>query len=241
METFRKVNTGAARHGLVAATLAAAALLVAGATDAGPGTTIPLGRLAGTTALAGGAAAPAAPHPRYVPEDGEKIASTLPKPRAPLIVVSLGKQTVSVYDGITKIATSTISSGMRGRETPTGIFSILEKNRYHYSNLYGGAPMPYMNRITNSGVAMHEGVVPGYPASHGCIRLPGSFARNLFGITEIGARVIVTRTILRPPRSRAPTSSRRCRRTSRRAITRRTEPPPRPPPPRARTCPTSSA
>ena len=125
--------------------------------------------------------------------EGEKVVSNLPKPTGPLtIVVSLGKQTVSIYDNNQKIASSPISSGMPGHETPTGIFSILEKNRYHYSNLYGGAPMPFMNRITNSGVAMHEGVVPGYPASHGCIRLPAAFARNLFGVAEIGARVIVT-------------------------------------------------
>ena len=114
--------------------------------------------------------------PRNFREDeDEKVDSNLPTPTGPLpIVVSLGKQTVSVYDNNQKIASSPISSGMAGHETPTGIFSILEKNRYHYSNLYGGAPMPFMNRITNSGVAMHEGVVPGYPASHGCIRLPGS-------------------------------------------------------------------
>jgi lipoprotein-anchoring transpeptidase ErfK/SrfK len=137
--------------------------------------------------------------PRNVEDDGEKINSTLPKPTGPLVlVVSIGKQTVSVYDGSQKIATSQISSGMPGHDSPTGIFSILEKNRYHYSNLYGGAPMPYMERITNSGVAMHEGVVPGYPASHGCIRLPGAFARNLYGITEVGARVIVTQDDLVP-------------------------------------------
>lgn len=137
--------------------------------------------------------------PRNVEDDGEKINSTLPKPTGPLVlVVSIGKQTVSVYDGTQKIATSQISSGMPGHDSPTGIFSILEKNRYHYSNLYGGAPMPYMERITNSGVAMHEGVVPGYPASHGCIRLPGAFARNLYGITEVGARVIVTQDDLVP-------------------------------------------
>jgi lipoprotein-anchoring transpeptidase ErfK/SrfK len=137
--------------------------------------------------------------PRNVEDDGEKINSALPKPTGPLVlVVSIGKQTVSVYDGNNKIATSPISSGMAGHDSPTGVFSILEKNRYHYSNLYGGAPMPYMERITNSGVAMHEGVVPGYPASHGCIRLPGAFARNLFGITEIGARVIITQDDLVP-------------------------------------------
>ncbi len=199
METFRKVNTGAVGHGLVTATLAVTGLLLAGATDAAQAQLFPWGGWQGPSPWQAERPRPQRRIPRNIPDDGEKITSTLPKPTGPLvIVVSLGKQTVSVYDGTTKIATSTISTGMRGRETPTGIFSILEKNRYHYSNLYGGAPMPYMNRITNSGVAMHEGVVPGYPASHGCIRLPGSFARNLYGITEIGARVIVTEDDLKP-------------------------------------------
>ncbi len=143
--------------------------------------------------------------PRNVEDDGEKIVSTLPKPKGPLvIVVSLGKQTVTLYDNNQKIATAPISSGQRGLDTPTGIFSIIEKNRYHYSNLYGGAPMPYMHRITNSGVAMHQGVLPGYPASHGCIRLPQAFARSLFGISEIGARVIVAEDDVAPTEFQSP-------------------------------------
>ncbi len=138
--------------------------------------------------------------PRFAePQDDGPVVSTLPKPEGPLLVViSIGKQTVTVYDGVKKIATSPISSGMPGHETPTGVFSLLEKNRYHYSNLYGGAPMPFMQRVTNSGVAMHAGVVPGYPASHGCIRLPYNFARNLFGITDVGARVIINQDDLTP-------------------------------------------
>jgi len=131
--------------------------------------------------------------PRYVEPSDDKPAAALPKPSGPLVVVvSIGKQTVTVYDDGKVIAKSPISSGMTGHPTPTGIFSILEKNRYHYSNLYGGAPMPFMQRVTNSGVAMHAGDLPGYPASHGCIRLPYSFARSLFGITDVGARVIIT-------------------------------------------------
>lgn len=132
--------------------------------------------------------------PRYVePKEDDKPAAALPKPSGPLVVVvSIGKQTVTVYDDNKVIAKSPISSGMTGHPTPTGIFSILEKNRYHYSNLYGGAPMPFMQRVTNSGVAMHAGDLPGYPASHGCIRLPYSFAKSLFGITDVGARVIIT-------------------------------------------------
>ncbi|MCZ7594865.1 MAG: L,D-transpeptidase family protein [Hyphomicrobium sp.] len=127
------------------------------------------------------------------------------QPSGPLVlVVSLSKQTVTVYDDGKQIAKSPISSGMSGHPTPTGIFSILEKNRYHYSNLYGGAPMPFMQRVTNSGVAMHAGDLPGYPASHGCIRLPYSFARNLFGITEIGARVIISNEDLTPAEFNSP-------------------------------------
>ena len=96
--------------------------------------------------------------PRYVEPTDEKPAPRCPSRRGPLvIVVSIGKQTVTVYDDGKKIAKSPISSGMSGHPTPTGIFTILEKNRYHYSNLYGGAPMPFMQRVTNSGVAMHAG------------------------------------------------------------------------------------
>jgi hypothetical protein len=190
---MRKTPPGAPGKALPTTVLVAAALLLAGTMDRAEAQLFPWG---------GGwkASAPWKQRPqrrrriqRYVEPKDEKPIAPLPKPEgALLLVVSLGKQTVTVYDGVKKIATSPISSGMRGRETPTGIFSILEKNRYHYSNLYGGAPMPFMNRITNSGVAMHAGVVPGYPASHGCIRLPYSFARKLFGITTIGARVIVS-------------------------------------------------
>jgi lipoprotein-anchoring transpeptidase ErfK/SrfK len=193
LQTIGKANTGAMRHGVAVAALAAAVFFVVDATGSAQAQFFPWGGWDNSAPWQQQRRVPRRSIPPNVEDDGEKIVSTLPKPTGPLtIVVSLGKQTVSIYDHNQKIASSPISSGMSGRETPTGIFSIIEKNRYHYSNLYGGAPMPYMNRITNSGVAMHEGVVPGYPASHGCIRLPAAFARNLFGITEIGARVIVT-------------------------------------------------
>ncbi len=143
--------------------------------------------------------------PRYVEPNEDKAASTLPKPSGPLvIVVSINNQTVTVYDDGKVIAKSPISSGMTGHPTPTGVFSILEKNRIHHSNLYGGAPMPFMQRVTNSGVAMHAGDLPGYPASHGCIRLPYSFARNLFGITDVGARVIISDDDLTPAEFNSP-------------------------------------
>src|SRR5262249_35737872 len=80
-----------------------------------------------------------------------------------------------------------------GHPTPTGVFSVIQKDRWHHSNIYYNAPMYYMQRITWSGVAMHQGVVPTGPASHGCIRLPESFARQMWGITKLGVRVIVAR------------------------------------------------
>jgi lipoprotein-anchoring transpeptidase ErfK/SrfK len=143
--------------------------------------------------------------PRYVEPSDEKPTTALPKPSGPLVlVISINKQTVTVYDDGRQIAKSPISSGTSSNPSPTGIFSILEKNRTHYSNLYGGAPMPFMQRITNSGVAMHAGDLPGYPASHGCIRLPYSFARSLFGITDVGARVIISNEDLTPAEFNSP-------------------------------------
>jgi L,D-transpeptidase catalytic domain len=117
-----------------------------------------------------------------------------PKPAAgPLvIVVSIGSQHVTVYDDGTPIMSGPVSTGMPGHPTPMGIFSVIQKDRYHHSNIYSGAPMPFMQRITWSGVAMHEGVVPGHPASHGCIRLTHDFAARLWTTTKMGVRVIVT-------------------------------------------------
>jgi lipoprotein-anchoring transpeptidase ErfK/SrfK len=109
------------------------------------------------------------------------------------IVVSIDKQQLTLYSGAQPIAHSRVSTGTASHPTPTGVFSIIQKNRWHRSNLYNDAPMFYMQRITWSGVAMHQGIVPNHPASHGCIRLPEAFARQLWGITKLGARVIVTR------------------------------------------------
>jgi L,D-transpeptidase-like protein len=127
------------------------------------------------------------------------------KPEAPkqasgplILAVSIGSQRVTVYDNGTPIATSPISTGMAGHLTPMGVFSVIQKQRWHHSNLYSNAPMPYMQRITWSGVALHAGVVPGYPASHGCIRLPERFAVRLWGMTRVGARVVVTRNDAAP-------------------------------------------
>lgn len=109
------------------------------------------------------------------------------------IIVSKQKQTLAVYDGDKIIATSRVSTGKNGHTTPSGIFSIIQKAKYHESNLYSNAPMPWMQRITWSGVALHESnSVPNHPASHGCVRLPAEFARKLYGMTTLGAQVIIT-------------------------------------------------
>jgi L,D-transpeptidase-like protein len=109
-----------------------------------------------------------------------------------LIVISIPKQRISVYGASGFQMQGAVSTGRSGFPTPVGVFSIIQKNRYHRSNIYSGAPMPYMQRITWSGVAMHEGVLPGYPASHGCIRLTHKFASELWGMTRLGVRVVVT-------------------------------------------------
>ena len=108
------------------------------------------------------------------------------------IVVSKDRQSLAVYDGDKVLATSKVSTGKRGHTTPSGIFSILEKKVYHESNLYSAAPMPYMQRLTWSGIALHESnSVPNYPASHGCVRMPKAFAKMLYQMTERGVHVVI--------------------------------------------------
>ncbi|OKO69677.1 L,D-transpeptidase [Bradyrhizobium sp. AS23.2] len=121
----------------------------------------------------------------------EKEAGT--KPQGPLvIVISIERQKVTIYDSHGVFAESPVSTGMKGHSTPMGVFSVIQKHKFHHSNIYSGAPMPYMQRITWSGIAMHAGVLPGYPASHGCIRMPTAFAVKMWNWTKMGARVIVT-------------------------------------------------
>ena len=113
-------------------------------------------------------------------------------PPGPLhIVISIKQQRLTLYANGQPFAHSPVSTGVPGHPTPQGVFSVIQKNLHHRSNIYSAAPMPYMQRITWSGVAMHQGMVPGYPASHGCIRLPREFAQRLWGITRVGARVII--------------------------------------------------
>ncbi|WP_247515907.1 L,D-transpeptidase [Bradyrhizobium sp. 190] len=121
------------------------------------------------------------------------IKETNAKPQGPLIIaVSIEQQKVRVYDANGLFAESPVSTGMKGHSTPMGVFSIIQKHKMHRSNIYSGAPMPYMQRITWSGIAMHAGVLPGYPASHGCIRMPTAFAMKMWNWTRMGARVVIT-------------------------------------------------
>src|SRR5262245_8368440 len=115
-----------------------------------------------------------------------------------MAIVALSEQHVTIYDAEGKLLRAPVSTGQPGYETPAGIYSILEKNREHYSNLYDDASMPFMQRITWSGIALHAGQLPGHPASHGCIRLPTGFAERLFEATKLGMRVVIVRDDMRP-------------------------------------------
>jgi hypothetical protein len=108
-----------------------------------------------------------------------------------LIIVSIPDQLVHVYRNGIRVAASTCSTGKPGHRTPAGVFTILQKDKHHKSSTYNNAPMPNMNRLTWSGIALHAGNLPGYPASHGCVRLPMGFSDRLFGITRLGMTVVI--------------------------------------------------
>ncbi|HTB03790.1 MAG TPA: L,D-transpeptidase family protein [Bradyrhizobium sp.] len=147
---------------------------------------------------------PAAPQRRQKPRRQQAKKIELPekesaKPQGPLVIsISIDHQNVKVYDDRGFFAEGPVSTGMKGHPTPMGVFSVIEKQKMHHSNIYSGAPMPFMQRITWSGVAMHAGVLPGYPASHGCIRMPAAFAVKMYGWTRLGARVLITPGELSP-------------------------------------------
>ena len=123
---------------------------------------------------------------------GEFIWRPEVSPRGPVvIVVSLPEQLVHVYRNGVTIGVSTCSSGKLGHRTPTGVFTILQKRQEHYSSTYNNAPMPNMQRLTWQGVALHAGDLPGYPASHGCVRLPKNFSKLLFTVTQLSTPVII--------------------------------------------------
>lgn len=124
------------------------------------------------------------------PRDAKPEVAKLDRPL--FLVASIADQQVSIYNHSGLVARSAISTGIAGHPTPKGIFTIIGRERFHRSNIYSSAPMPFMQRITWSGIAMHLGVVPGHPASHGCIRLPAAFAAKLWGMTRIGERVVIS-------------------------------------------------
>ena len=148
-------------------------------------------------------AAPASAKVRHKPEpkEIEHVAKdpfgTLPK--GPMqIVISINQQKLHLYANGTEVADTLVATGVPALPTPTGIFNVIGKERFHRSNIYSGAPMPFMQRITWSGVALHEGENIGHPASHGCIRMPREFAMKLFSVTKVGVRVIIARNELKP-------------------------------------------
>lgn len=152
--------------------------------------------------LAFAAAATAQPASHFSPTIAERAAALGPgqyvwdakaPSRGPLLLtIDLTAQRLTVYRDGALIAASAISTGSLGRETPTGVFTILEKKVMHRSTTYDNAPMPYMQRLTSKGIAIHAGDLPGYPASHGCIRLPNEFAKQLYAVTELGTQVMIT-------------------------------------------------
>ena len=153
----------------------------------GPPTIVTLAAMALLAALTAGAAAqrarPASPAEATAPRDaGEPI----------MAIVSIKTQQVTFYDADGWIVRAPVSTGTTGRETPAGVFAVVEKDKDHRSTLYDDAEMPNMQRITWNGIALHGGPLPGYAASHGCIRMPFGFAEKLFDKTRIGMRVIIS-------------------------------------------------
>lgn len=145
------------------------------------------------------AAAPAQePDPAHL-RPGQFIWHPEVAPEGPVVVIiSIDEQRAYVYRNGVAIGLTTISSGKKGHETPPGVFTILERERVHYSNKYDNAPMPFMERLTWDGVALHGGSLPGYPASHGCVRLPKAFAEKLYEITHRGQTVVVANSRVAP-------------------------------------------
>src|SRR5262252_7818887 len=121
----------------------------------------------------------------------DQSVATRPGGEPIMAIVSLRDQQITVYDDKGWIMRAPVSSGQKGRETPAGVFSVIQKDAEHYSNMYDDAYMPHMQRLTWSGIAIHGGALPGYPASHGCIRMPYGFAEGLFEVTKLGMRLIV--------------------------------------------------
>jgi L,D-transpeptidase catalytic domain len=147
-----------------------------------PPAPVTLAAMAALAALTAGAAARQAPEAIAPREAGEPI----------MAIVSIKSQQVTFYDADGWIMRAPVSTGTTGRETPAGVFAIVEKDKDHRSTMYDDAEMPNMQRITWNGIAMHGGPLPGYAASHGCVRMPFGFAEKLFDKTRIGMRVIIS-------------------------------------------------
>jgi hypothetical protein len=138
-------------------------------------------------------------HHRQTNSESAKNTRPEDRPKGPLqIIISIADQRVSLFDNGALIARSSVSTGVPGHPTPLGVFSVIGKQRWHRSNIYSAAPMPYMQRLTWSGIALHAGVVPGHPASHGCIRLKNDFAIRLWNLTKRGTRVIIAQDDVQP-------------------------------------------
>ena len=137
---------------------------------------------------------PASRQPARPAKQAKQATKAPPPPPGPhLLVVSVKSQRIALYSNGKLIQESPVSTGKPTNPTPYGIFSVIQKNRHHRSNIYSDAPMPYMQRLTWSGIALHEGALPGRPASHGCIRLPEQFANFLWRTTRLGTRVVISR------------------------------------------------
>src|SRR5215813_8667055 len=135
---------------------------------------------------------------RQTKSDLTKKSQLQTHPQAPLqIIISIADQRISLYENGTLIARSSVSTGVEGHPTPLGVFSVLSKQKWHRSNIYSAAPMPYMQRLTWSGIALHAGDLPGHPASHGCIRVTNDFAIRLWRLTKRGTRVIIAHEDIR--------------------------------------------
>src|SRR5215831_5855573 len=136
---------------------------------------------------------------KHTKSDLTKESQSQDPPHGPLqIIISIKDQRISLYENGTLIARSSVSTGVEGHPTPLGVFSVLSKQKWHRSNIYSAAPMPYMQRLTWSGIALHAGDLPGHPASHGCIRVTNDFAIRLWRLTKRGTRVIIAREDIRP-------------------------------------------
>ncbi len=137
---------------------------------------------------------------------GEYVWNAAAAPEGPIVVlVSLGEQRAYVYRNGVEIGVTTISTGKGGYETPTGVFVVLQQDKDHHSSKYNNAAMPYTQRLTWSGVALHAGGLPGYPSSHGCVHLPSKFSEELFAVSPMGMTVVVVdgktapETVAHPP------------------------------------------